>query len=138
MADSGDEKGWLARHMPSREELAQSRWIKPFGGRAMRSDYWRFPRRSVPRGVAVGLWVGIFALVPGIQIICSTLVSLPLRANIPIAAAGHVLHTPFTTPFLLGASYFVGSGLGFGGQQGVPGRGASIGEWVSWLFSDAA
>jgi uncharacterized protein (DUF2062 family) len=48
------------------------------------------------------------------------------------------LTNPFTTPFLLGASYFVGSGLGLGGQQGVPGRHASIGEWVAWLFSDAA
>ena len=130
--------GWLTRHMPTREELAESRWIKPFGGRAMRSEYWRFTRRSVPRGVAVGMWVGIFALIPGVQIICSTLVSLPLRANIPVAAAMTFLTNPFTTPFLLGASYMVGSGLGFGGHQGVPGREASIGDWISWLFSDAA
>ena len=136
--DAGEKKGWFARHMPTREELAASRWIKPFGGRAMRSEYWRLTRRSVPRGVAVGLWVGIFALIPGIQIICSTLVSLPLRANIPIAAAMTFLTNPFTTPFLLGASYFVGSGLGFGGQKGVPGREAGIGDWIAWLFSDAA
>jgi uncharacterized protein (DUF2062 family) len=133
-----EEGGWFKRHMPTREELAKSRWIKPFGGRAMRSEYWRFTRRSVPRGVAVGLWVGIFALIPGIQIICSTLVSLPLRANIPVAAGMTFLTNPFTTPFLLGASYFVGSGLGFGGQQGVPGREAGIGDWIGWLFSDAA
>jgi len=136
--DPRREGGWFTRHMPSREELAKSRWIKPFGGRAMRSEYWRFTRRSVPRGVAVGLWVGIFALIPGIQIICSTLVSLPLRANIPVAAAMTFLTNPFTTPFLLGASYFVGSGLGFGGQAGVPGREAGIGDWIGWLFSDAA
>jgi len=142
MAEPGDpprdERGWLARHMPTREELERSRWIRPFGARVMRSEYWRFTRRSVPRGVAVGLWVGIFALIPGIQIICSTLVSLPLRANIPIAAAMTFLTNPFTTPFLLGASYFVGSGLGFGGRAGVPGREAGIGEWIAWLFSDAA
>ncbi|HYJ30500.1 MAG TPA: DUF2062 domain-containing protein, partial [Allosphingosinicella sp.] len=123
--------------MPTREELEKSRWIKPFGGRVMRSEYWRFTRRSVPRGVAVGLWVGIFALIPGIQIIGSALLSLPFRANIPVAAAMTFLTNPFTTPFLLAASYFVGSGLGLGGHQGVPGRHASVGEWLGWLFSDA-
>jgi uncharacterized protein len=135
---SPDRRGWLLRHMPTREELGASRWIKPFGTRVMRSEYWRFTRRSVPRGVAVGLWVGIFALIPGIQIIGSALLSLPFRANIPVAAAMTFLTNPFTTPFLLAASYFVGSGLGLGGQQGVPGRHASIGDWVGWLFSDAA
>jgi uncharacterized protein (DUF2062 family) len=138
MAEKGDNRGWLARHMPTREELERSRWMKPFGKRVLQSEYWRFTRRSVPRGVAVGLWVGIFALIPGVQIIGSALLSLPFRANIPLAAAMTFLTNPFTTPFLLGASYFVGSGLGLGGQSGVPGRHASIGEWLNWLFSDAA
>ena len=131
-------RGWLARHMPTREEMEGSRWIKPFGTRIMRSEYWRFTRRSVPRGVAIGLWVGIFALIPGIQIIGSALLSLPFRANIPLAAAMTFLTNPFTTPFLVAASYFVGSGLGIGGQRGIPGRQASVSEWVAWLFSDAA
>jgi uncharacterized protein (DUF2062 family) len=133
-----DGRGWLVRHMPTREEIGKSRWIKPFGGRVLRSEYWRFTRRSVPRGVAVGMWVGIFALIPGVQIIGSALMSLPFRANIPVAAAMTFLTNPFTTPFLLGASYFVGSLLGLGGQRGIPGRHASIGEWLAWLFSDAA
>jgi hypothetical protein len=124
--------------MPTREEMEGSRWIKPFGTRIMRSEYWRFTRRSVPRGVAIGLWVGIFALIPGIQIIGSALLSLPFRANIPLAAAMTFLTNPFTTPFLVAASYFVGSGLGIGGQRGIPGRQASVSEWVAWLFSDAA
>ena len=129
---------WLAKNTPKREELAQSRWMKPFGQRVMQSDLWRFTRRSVPRGVAVGLWVGIFALIPGIQIIGAALLSIPFRANIPIAAAMTFLTNPFTTPFLLGASWFVGNSLGLGGHRAVPGREASLGEWMAWLFSDAA
>jgi hypothetical protein len=129
---------WIARNAPKREELAKSRWLKPFGSRVMHSEFWRFTRRSVPRGVAVGLWVGIFLLIPGVQIVGSALVSIPLRANIPVAAAMTFLTNPATTPFLLGASYFVGSGLGIGGQRGVPGRSASMVEWATWLFSDAA
>ena len=129
---------WMAKNAPKREELAESRWLKPFGARVMHSEFWRFTRRSVPRGVAVGLFVGIFALIPGIQIIGAALLSLPFRANIPIAAAMTFLTNPFTTPFLLGASWFVGNSLGFGGHQGIPGRDASIEQWMTWLFSDAA
>ena len=129
---------WFAKNAPKREELAKSRWMKPFGSRVLHSEFWRFTRRSVPRGAAVGMFVGIFLLVPGIQIVGSALMSVPLRANIPIAAAMTFLTNPATTPLLLGASYFVGSGLGFGGHKGVPGREASLGEWFTWLFSDAA
>jgi uncharacterized protein (DUF2062 family) len=129
---------WIAKHAPKREELAESRWLKPFGSRVMHSEFWRFTRRSVPRGVAVGLFVGIFALIPGVQIIGAALMSLPFRANIPVAAAMTFLTNPFTTPFLLGASWFVGSSLGLGGHRAVPARDAELGEWLTWLFSDAA
>jgi uncharacterized protein (DUF2062 family) len=139
MAEGG---GWLARwfrgNMPTREQLAESRWVRPLGKRVLASEYWRFTRRSVPRGVAVGLWFGIFALVPGIQIVGSALLSLPFRANIPVAAAMTFLTNPFTTPFLLAASYFVGGTLGLGGEKGVPGRHSSVSQWFAWLFSDAA
>ena len=128
----------MAKNAPRREELAKSRWLKPFGTRVMNREFWRFTRRSVPRGAAVGMFVGIFLLIPGVQIVGSALLSIPLRANIPVAAAMTFLTNPATTPFVLAASYFVGSGLGFGGQKGVPGRDASIGEWFTWLFSDAA
>ena len=129
---------WIAKNAPNREELAQSRWLRPFGGRVLHSEFWRFTRRSVPRGVAVGLWVGIFALIPGVQIVGSALVSIPFRANIPVAAAMTFLTNPFTTPFLVAASWWLGSSLGFGGEKGLPSRHASIAEWVAWLFSDAA
>ena len=129
---------WLAKNTPRREDLARSRWMKPFGQRVLQSEYWRFTRRSVPRGVAVGLWVGIFALIPGLQIIGAALLSIPFRANIPLAATMTFLTNPFTTPFLLGASWFVGSSLGLGGHRAFPGRDASFGEWFAWIFSDAA
>ena len=129
---------WVAKNTPDREQLAQSRWMKPFGQRVLHSEFWRFTRRSVPRGVAVGMFVGIFALIPGVQIVGAALLSIPMRANIPIAAAMTFLTNPFTTPFVLGASWFVGSSLGLGGQKGIPGREAGFGDWAAWLFSDAA
>ena len=51
----------------------ESRWIRPFGQRVLHSEFWRFTRRSVPRGVAIGLFVGIFFLIPGVQIIGAAL-----------------------------------------------------------------
>lgn len=128
--------------MPSREDLAKSRWIKPLGSRVLHSEFWRFTRRSVPRGVGVGLLVGIFLMIPGLQIVGAALLSVPLRANIPIAALMTFLSNPATTPFILLASLEVGSVLGFrtdlASFYALRASGAGVGEWFAWLFSDAA
>jgi uncharacterized protein (DUF2062 family) len=133
---------WMAKNAPKREELAESRWMRPFGERVLHSEFWRFTRRSVPRGVAAGLFVGVFLLIPGIQIVGSALLSIPFRANIPIAAAMTFLTNPATTPFLMVASLWVGNRLGFHADvasfQALYASGASIGDWIAWLFSDAA
>ena len=133
---------WMARNMPTREQLEESRWIRLVGRRVLNSEYWRFTRRSVPRGVAVGLFVGVFFLIPGVQIIGATIFSLPVRGNIPVAAGMTFLTNPFTTPFLIVASIWVGNLFGFAADanaiKAMYGRGASIGEWAAWLATDAA
>lgn len=133
---------WLQKNAPKREELAENRFMRPFASRVLRSDLWRFTRRSVPRGVAVGLLVGIFLMIPGLQIIGAAFLSVPVRANIPIAAAMTFLSNPATTPFILLASVFVGNWLGFGADARVVkamyDRRASVGEWLAWMASDAA
>ncbi len=136
--EKGKIQRWAARNMPKREELAESRWLKPFGQRVFYSEYWRFTRRSVPRGVAAGLLIGIFLLIPGLQIIGSTLFCLAIRGNIPLAALMTFLSNPATTPFILTGSYFVGGWFGLGGTSELPGRSASMSQWFTWLFSDAA
>jgi uncharacterized protein len=133
---------WLASNMPSREQLAASRWVKPFGQRVLHSEFWRLTRRSVPRGVAVGLFVGVFFLIPGVQIVASALFSVPFRANIPVAAAMTFLTNPLTTPFLIIASIPVGNLFGFHADKAAViemySRSAPIREWLAWLASDAA
>ena len=133
---------WMANHMPSREQLAQSRWIRPFGQRVLHSEFWRFTRRSVPRGVAIGLFVGVFFLIPGVQIIGAALFCIPFRGNIPVAAGMTFLTNPFTTPFLIVASIPVGNLFGFHADKAaimdLYARSAPIGEWLAWLASDAA
>jgi hypothetical protein len=46
--------------MPTREQMERNRFTGPLAARA---ELWRFNRRSVPRGVAIGLLVGIFAMI---------------------------------------------------------------------------
>lgn len=134
---------WAAKTMPRRETLEGIRWLAPFAHRIFVPALWRFTRRSVPRGVALGLLVGIFLMIPGVQIAGAALFALPCRANIPIAAAMTFLSNPATTPLILAASLFVGNRmLGMGADVTsfmlLFEKGASFSEWVAWAFSEAA
>lgn len=134
---------WIKRHSPSREELLANRFVRPFAHRVAHSHLWRFTRTSVPRGTALGLFVGIFFLLPGAQILGVALLALPFRANIPIGAAMTFLSNPLTTPFIIAASVWLGDNM-FGLKANVATfstmleDGASVAQWTRWLLSDAA
>lgn len=100
---------WTQRNMPTREQMERSRWIRPFASRVLRSELWRFTRRSVPRGVALGMLVGI--IVPFAQILFASLLCLSVRANVPVASLTTFVTNPFTTPLIWLFSYKVGSWL---------------------------
>jgi uncharacterized protein (DUF2062 family) len=106
-------KTWLSnlirKNMPTREQLEHNRFIRPFAGKVLRSELWRFTRRSVPRGVAIGLLVGI--IVPFAQILFAALLSVPVKANVPLAALTTFVTNPVTTPLIWVAAYWVGSWL---------------------------
>ena len=133
---------FMAKYAPSRHDVQNSALLKPFGHRIRHSELWRFTRRSVPRGVAIGLFVGIFLMVPGLQIVGAALVCMALRGNVAIAAAMTFLSNPATTPFVLVAAVNVGNRLGFHADlatlQVLASTHASIGRWFAWLLSDAA
>ena len=93
-------------NMPTREQMERNRFIRPFAHRVLRSELWRFTRRSVPRGVALGLLVGI--IVPFAQILFAALLAAPIRANVPLAAAMTFVTNPATTPLIWVAAYWLG------------------------------
>jgi len=130
------------RHAPTKEELQRSRLLRPLGQRIWASELWRLSRRSVPAGVAVGLFVGIFLMIPGLQIVGAALVAVPFRANIPIAAAMTFVSNPATTPFFIIAAINIGNRLGFRADlaafQQLSGARAPLRDWAAWLLSDAA
>lgn len=140
--DKAGLMNWIRRNSPTREELLESRFIKPFAHRVAHSHLWRFSRTSVRRGTALGLFVGIFFLIPGVQILGVALLALPFRANIPIGAAMTFLSNPVTTPFILAASIWLGSFL-FGLHTNVSNlyilydEGASLIEWWHWFTANA-
>ncbi|QNO28060.1 DUF2062 domain-containing protein [Sphingopyxis sp. OPL5] len=140
--DKAAVMNWIRRNSPSREELLESRFIKPFAHRVAHSHLWRFTRTSVRRGTALGLFVGIFFLIPGVQILGVALLALPFRANIPIGAAMTFLSNPVTTPLILAASVWLGSFL-FGLHTNVSNlyilydEGASLVEWWDWFTANA-
>ena len=72
---------WISSQAPSRESFERSRFLRPFAQRVFHPALWRFTRRSVPRGAALGLLVGIFFLIPGVQIAGAALLALPVRAT---------------------------------------------------------
>lgn len=97
---------WAHRTMPSHEQMARSRWIPR---QVLERELWRFTRRSVPRGVALGLLVGI--LLPFAQILFAALLSLPTRSNVPVAGLTTFVTNPLTTPFIWALSYKIGGAM---------------------------
>ena len=134
---------WWRNNAPTRESLEEVRWLRPFAHRVLEPSLWRFTRRSVPRGVALGLLVGIFLMIPGIQIIGAALLALPCRANVPIAVAMTFLSNPVTTPFILYLSLIVGnrfvhSTADLGTVSAMIEQGADLAEWAAWGATAAA
>ena len=140
--DKAAVMNWIRRNSPTREDLLESRFVRPFAHRVAHSHLWRFTRTSVRRGTALGLFVGIFFLIPGVQIAGVALLALPFRANIPIGAAMTFLSNPLTTPFILAASVWLGNVL-FGLRTNVADlyvlydEGASLVEWWHWFTANA-
>ena len=98
---------WFAHSMPKREEMAKNRYLAPIAHRFLSPELWRFTRRSVPRGVALGLFSAF--IIPVGQIFVAAFVALPARANVPIAALSTFITNPFTLPFWLVVANRIGN-----------------------------
>ncbi|MCX8476206.1 MAG: DUF2062 domain-containing protein [Sphingomonas sp.] len=133
----GRFRGWVQRNLPTRETFESNRWLKPLASRILHSSLWRMTRRSVPRGVALGMFTGI--LIPMGQIPASAVLALPLRANVPAAALTTFFTNPFTTPLLLILYYKVGGWtLHLGGATAATAAKTAVVDtgWLHWLAAD--
>lgn len=98
---------WLTRHIPTRETIHRYRLLRPFAPHLSHTSLWRMTRRSVPRGVAIGLFVAV--IIPVMHTVIAALVAIPARANVAVAALFTLLINPLTIPPLYYAAYRIGS-----------------------------
>ena len=101
--------GWLHSHVPTRETLEQNRFLRPFAHRLLHSELWRMTRRSVPRGVALGLFVGV--MIPLAHFVVAAFLAVFVRANIPAALAATFIGFPVVYVFIVALAYKVGNWL---------------------------
>jgi uncharacterized protein (DUF2062 family) len=138
MTTWGRIAAWCRRNLPTRESMEKSRLLRPVAHRVLAPELWRFTRRSVPRGVGLGMVTGI--LFPVAQIPLSAVLALPFRANVPTAALTTFITNPLTTPFIWAGAYWIGK-RALQLDTIVPGdpvRDAASSSWMQWLMSDAA
>ncbi|HEV2595000.1 MAG TPA: DUF2062 domain-containing protein [Sphingomicrobium sp.] len=98
---------WVTRHIPTRETVGEYRLLRPFAARLSHPSLWRMTRRSVPRGVAIGLFVAV--LIPFMHTVIAALLAIPARANVAVAALFTLVVNPLTIPPLYYGAYRIGS-----------------------------
>lgn len=107
----GRSKTWamdlIRKNTPTRQTMAENKYLAPIAHRFLSPELWRFTRRSVPRGVALGLFAAF--VVPVFQIFLAAFLALPSRANVPVASVVTFVTNPFTLPFWLVIANRIGS-----------------------------
>jgi uncharacterized protein len=95
------------RHIPTRDTIGEYRLLRPFAPHLRRPSLWRLTRRSVPRGVAIGLFVAV--IIPFMHTFIAALLAIPARANVAVAALFTLVVNPITIPLMYVAAYRIGS-----------------------------
>jgi uncharacterized protein len=98
---------WLKGHIPTRDTIDQHRLLRPFAPHLRHPSLWRLNRRSVPRGVALGLFVAV--IIPVMHTFVAAILAIPARANVAVAAVLTLVVNPLTIPFMYVAAYRIGS-----------------------------
>jgi uncharacterized protein (DUF2062 family) len=125
---------WIARYLPTRDGLLANRWIRPFAHRLAHPLLWHVNRRSIARGVALGLFAGF--LVPLGQTPAAAAMAFTARANVLIAACATLVTNPFTFPPIYYAAYK--AGVGMMGGRAAAGDETGILTGLAWLYGLAA
>lgn len=96
---------WKKR-LPKREDILNSRLMRPFARHFAHGSLWHLNRRSVARGVAIGVFFAF--LTPVAQTVFAALASVPLRANVAVAALSTFVTNPITMPPVLFFAHTIG------------------------------
>ena len=75
---------WVQRHIPTQESLQRYRLLRPFAHHLGQPALWRLNRRSVPRAVALGLFVGV--IIPIMHTAIAAVLACPITTRARRAA----------------------------------------------------
>lgn len=98
---------WFSHIAPERDAVLSHRWLRPIANRLTPPEVWCFNRRSVARGVALGLFAGF--IMPVGQIVLAALFAGAARGNLLVAAVVTLVTNPFTVPPIYYAAYRTGA-----------------------------
>jgi hypothetical protein len=100
---------WLKKHLPDPEKMRDHSSLRWLGPVAHAPDLWRFNRRSVAGGVAVGFFFAF--IIPLGQFLGAALAALVLRVNLPVAMTSTLITNPFTYAPWYYLAYRIGTAL---------------------------
>ena len=126
---------WTRDRVPTRAQIERNRFLKPVAHRILAPSLWRFTRRSVPRGVALGILAG--TLCPVAHMPLAATLAFPLRANVPTAVMVTLLNNPLTVPPLWYGAYHIGR-IVLRWDAVVPGQPIAhqaAAGWLHWLIA---
>lgn len=99
----------MRRFLPTVDEVRNYRFVRWLGPRVHEPHLWRLRRRSVARGVAIGVFFGF--LIPIAQIPAAAAIAFLLRANLWATAASTLVTNPLTFGPVYYAAYRLGAWL---------------------------
>jgi uncharacterized protein (DUF2062 family) len=97
----------LRRWMPTKESVANNRWLRWMGPSLLHPRLWHLSRRGVALGAAIGVFFAF--ITPIAQIPLSAGFCILLRANVPVAVVGTLVNTPPTFAPVYYGAWKVGS-----------------------------
>ncbi|MFN3957337.1 MAG: DUF2062 domain-containing protein [Tepidimonas ignava] len=95
--------------LPSPEHIHRNRWLRWLGPWLHHPRLWRFSRRGLALGVALGIFFGL--LIPVAQIPASATLAVLLRAHLPSAMASTLVTNPVTFGPVYWAAYQLGHAI---------------------------
>ena len=100
----------MSRHprwLPTKEQLLNSRWLKPVAHHLHDEKLWHMNRQSVARAAAIGLFFGL--MLPFAQFLFAVVVAIVFRAHVALSAAFTLVTNPFTFPPIYWLAHRIGT-----------------------------
>ncbi len=102
-------KKHFQRITPDKSRLEGHKVLKPVAHWLGNPKIWHFNRRAIAMGTAIGLFFGSLPIAG--QMLLSAIVSIVVKANMPVSVVATWISNPFTMPFLYTANYYFGAWL---------------------------